>query len=67
MKSVPQYAATSVLLAASPLVEGVTGEYWADCQISKGSPFLSDRSMAERLCDTTEAIIAHHATSWREA
>jgi len=67
MKSVPQGAATSVLLAASPLVEGVTGEYWANCQISKGSPFLSDRSMAERLWDATEAIIARHATSWRAA
>jgi len=67
MKSVPQGAATSVLLAASPLVEGVTGEYWADCQISKGSPFLSDRSMAERLWDATEAIIAQHATSRRAA
>src|ERR1035441_4703944 len=31
-KNVAQGAATSVLLAASPLVEGVTGKYFEDCQ-----------------------------------
>ncbi|RJK94317.1 SDR family NAD(P)-dependent oxidoreductase [Vallicoccus soli] len=31
-KTVEQGAATSVLLAASPLVEGVTGRYFEDCQ-----------------------------------
>jgi NAD(P)-dependent dehydrogenase (short-subunit alcohol dehydrogenase family) len=30
-KTVPQGAATSVLLAASPLVDGVTGRYFEDC------------------------------------
>jgi hypothetical protein len=30
-KTVEQGAATSVLLAASPLVEGVTGRYFEDC------------------------------------
>lgn len=32
LKTVEQGAATSVLLAASPLVEGVTGRYFEDCQ-----------------------------------
>lgn len=31
-KSIEQGAATSILLAASPLVEGVTGKYFEDCQ-----------------------------------
>jgi hypothetical protein len=31
-KNIQQGAATSVLLAASPLVEGVTGRYFEDCQ-----------------------------------
>jgi NAD(P)-dependent dehydrogenase (short-subunit alcohol dehydrogenase family) len=31
-KTVAQGAATSVLLAASPLVEGISGRYFADCQ-----------------------------------
>ncbi|MDX3236625.1 SDR family NAD(P)-dependent oxidoreductase [Streptomyces sp. ME03-5709C] len=30
-KDIPQGAATSVLLAASPLLEGVTGRYFEDC------------------------------------
>jgi NAD(P)-dependent dehydrogenase (short-subunit alcohol dehydrogenase family) len=34
VKTVEQGAATSVLLAASPLVEGVTGQYFEDCQIA---------------------------------
>jgi NAD(P)-dependent dehydrogenase (short-subunit alcohol dehydrogenase family) len=32
VKNIAQGAATSVLLAASPLVEGVTGKYFEDCQ-----------------------------------
>jgi len=36
-KNVPQGAATSVLLAASPLVKGVTGKYFEDCQ--EAEPF----------------------------
>jgi NAD(P)-dependent dehydrogenase (short-subunit alcohol dehydrogenase family) len=32
VKDIPQGAATSTLLAASPLVEGVTGQYFEDCQ-----------------------------------
>jgi len=34
VKDIPQGAATSALLAASPLVEGVTGQYFEDCQIA---------------------------------
>jgi NAD(P)-dependent dehydrogenase (short-subunit alcohol dehydrogenase family) len=33
-KSAHQGAATSVLLAASPLVEGITGQYFEDCAIA---------------------------------
>jgi NAD(P)-dependent dehydrogenase (short-subunit alcohol dehydrogenase family) len=33
-KNAQQGAATSVLLAASPLVEGVTGQYFEDCQVA---------------------------------
>jgi NAD(P)-dependent dehydrogenase (short-subunit alcohol dehydrogenase family) len=38
VKDIPQGAATSVLLAASPLVEGVTGKYFEDCQ--EAVPFV---------------------------
>src|SRR5216684_3156463 len=49
MKSVSQGAATQALLAASPLVTGITGEYWADCQLATGNPLLNDRDLAKRL------------------
>lgn len=61
MKTVPQGAATQTLLAASPLVQGISGEYWADCQIANGSLFLLDRAMAERLWNTSERIVAVHS------
>jgi NAD(P)-dependent dehydrogenase (short-subunit alcohol dehydrogenase family) len=38
VKDIPQGAATSVLLAASPLVEGFTGRYFEDCQ--EAEPFV---------------------------
>jgi WW domain-containing oxidoreductase len=60
MKSVPQGAATQTLLAASPLIDGISGKYWVDCQIGKGSPFLNDRAMAQRLWTVTEQIVARH-------
>jgi NAD(P)-dependent dehydrogenase (short-subunit alcohol dehydrogenase family) len=34
VKTVEQGAATSVLLAASPLVAGITGQYFEDCQVA---------------------------------
>jgi len=67
MKSVPQGAATQTLLAASPLVDGISGEYWVDCQIGKGSPFLNDSVMAERLWTTTEEIVATLHSRRRES
>jgi WW domain-containing oxidoreductase len=65
MKSVPQGAATQTLLAASPLVEGISGEYWVGCQIGKGSKFLNDRLMAERLWTVSEKILASALTHSR--
>jgi len=56
-KTIPQGAATQTLLAASPLVQGVTGEYWADCNISTGSPHLNDVSMAGRLWAVSQDIV----------
>lgn len=38
VKTIEQGAATSVLLAASPLVDGITGRYFEDCQIA--GPFV---------------------------
>jgi NAD(P)-dependent dehydrogenase (short-subunit alcohol dehydrogenase family) len=68
-KTVQQGAATSVLLAASPLLEGIGGRYFADCNESPtvdrrtGSldgvaRYALDPSNAERLWDLSEQLLA---------
>ena len=61
-KNVAQGAATSVLLAASPLVEGVTGKYFEDCQeavpftpgVRRGvAAYAIDPANARRLWDVS--------------
>ncbi len=67
IKDVEQGAATSVLLAASPLVEGVSGAYFEDCQLA--APFtpgvrrgVADHALdpagARRLWPLTEDLLA---------
>ncbi|MEV6759950.1 SDR family NAD(P)-dependent oxidoreductase [Streptomyces sp. NPDC051105] len=67
-KTVEQGAATSVLLAASPTVAGVTGRYFEDCAEAKpvteraGSvggvaPYALDRDNAARLWSVSEALV----------
>jgi NAD(P)-dependent dehydrogenase (short-subunit alcohol dehydrogenase family) len=50
-------AATSILLAASPTVDGVTGHYFADSEISNLTPVASDSKPAAQLWAATEAIL----------
>jgi NAD(P)-dependent dehydrogenase (short-subunit alcohol dehydrogenase family) len=57
-KSPAQRAATPALLAASPLVVGITGEYWSNCQMSRGNPLFSDRGLAKRLWDVSSQLAA---------
>lgn len=54
-KNIPQGAATSALLAASPLVEGVTGTYFEDCQ--QAEPFTPGvrRGVADYALDLDNA------------
>jgi NAD(P)-dependent dehydrogenase (short-subunit alcohol dehydrogenase family) len=67
VKTPEQGAATSVLLAASPLVEGVTGRYFEDCRIA--GPFVPgvrrgvaayavDPEHARALWAATEKLVA---------
>ncbi|MFE2996826.1 SDR family NAD(P)-dependent oxidoreductase [Nocardia sp. NPDC059246] len=67
VKTVEQGAATSVLLAASPQVEGVTGRYYEDCapapEISERAghtggvaPYALDPDNAERLWRVSEEL-----------
>jgi NAD(P)-dependent dehydrogenase (short-subunit alcohol dehydrogenase family) len=54
-KTVQQGAATSVLLAISPLLEGIGGRYFADC--NEATEVITQRS-AERLWDTSLQILS---------
>ena len=67
-KTPQQGAATSVLLAASPLVEGVTGRYFEDCNEAvvltepgdgtRGvAPHALDQNDADRLWDETTRLL----------
>jgi len=65
-KNIAQGAATSVLLAASPLVQGVTGRYFEDCQeaeaftpgVRRGvASYAIDPDIAARLWDISLQLI----------
>jgi WW domain-containing oxidoreductase len=60
MRSAAQGAATPALLAASPRVNGISGEFWSNCRIAKGNPLLEDAGLAQRLWDVSREIIARH-------
>jgi NAD(P)-dependent dehydrogenase (short-subunit alcohol dehydrogenase family) len=54
-KNVEQGAATSVLLAGSPLVEGVTGAYFEDCQRAESFVLGIRRGVTEYAIDPVDA------------
>jgi len=51
-------AATSIYVASSPEVEGVTGRYFEDCQLSELTPVAADLEAAARLWQETEKLLA---------
>jgi NAD(P)-dependent dehydrogenase (short-subunit alcohol dehydrogenase family) len=68
VKTIEQGAATSVLLAVSPDVEGVTGRYYEDCaeapvvderagHTGGVAPYVLDQENADRLWQISEALI----------
>jgi NAD(P)-dependent dehydrogenase (short-subunit alcohol dehydrogenase family) len=54
-KTIAQGAATSVLLAASPLVEGVSGKYFEDCQEAERHTPGVRRGVADHAVDEADA------------
>ena len=70
LKTVEQGAATSVLLATSPQLEGIGGRYFEDCNeapvvhrrgeagIGGVAPYALDRDNAERLWDVSLELVA---------
>ncbi len=61
LKTPAQGAATQCYLAASPAVAGVTGAYYADCNPAETTPLGRDMTLAARLWDATEALVARIA------
>lgn len=68
-KTVPQGAATTVLLAASPLLEGIGGRYFEDCAEARtvserpsdytgAAPYALDAEHARRLWDMAEELLS---------
>jgi len=68
VKTIEQGAATSVLLAASPEVDGVTGRYYEDCAEAKViyeraghtggvAPYVLDSDNAERLWQISDELV----------
>ncbi len=55
--SAKEGAATSILVASSPEVEGISGRYFADCNVEELTPIAADPEPAKRLWLATEEIL----------
>ncbi|MDB4989469.1 MAG: short-chain dehydrogenase 32, chloroplastic isoform, partial [Myxococcaceae bacterium] len=58
MKNVAEGAATQCYVATHPSLENVTGEYFADSNLSKSSRLSRDEALADKLWTVTEQIVA---------
>lgn len=58
LKTIPQGAATQCYVATHPSLSGVSGEYFADCNVARSSAHAQDVAMGERLWEVTESIVA---------
>jgi WW domain-containing oxidoreductase len=57
LKSIPEGAATQCYVATRPDLAGVSGEYFADCNIAKPSALGRDAALATRLWQESERIV----------
>jgi WW domain-containing oxidoreductase len=58
LKNVAQGAATECYLATNPVVAGVTGGYFADCNPARPRAIADDAALAARLWEASERIVA---------
>jgi WW domain-containing oxidoreductase len=58
MLTIPQGAATSCHLVASPAAADATGQYFANCRPVRCSPLGLDQGLAGRLWEVSEALVA---------
>lgn len=63
LKTIPQGAATEVFVATHPSLAGVSGEYFADCNVFKSSKESRDAELAKRLWTVSEEIVARLPTT----
>lgn len=56
LKSVGQGAATQCFVATHPSLAGISGEYFADCNLSKPRPDAENPDLASKLWDVSEKI-----------
>lgn len=53
-----QGAATSIYLATSPEVAGLSGEYYVDCKVRETKPWAKDMQQAEQLWQLSETLVS---------
>lgn len=58
LKTVQQGAATEVYVATSPTLAGVSGEYFADCNVAVPRADANDPELAKKLWEVSEKIVA---------
>ena len=58
MRKPDRGAQTSIYLASSPEVEGVSGKYFVDCREHKSAPQSHERAPGEKLWQVSEELIA---------
>ncbi|XP_074588154.1 short-chain dehydrogenase TIC 32, chloroplastic-like [Curcuma longa] len=56
-KNIPQGAATSCYVALHPSAKGVSGEYFADCNIDRTTAHGRDEGLAKKLWEFSETLI----------
>ena len=59
-KSPEQGAATQCYVATNPALSGVTGQYFADCNVAEQSEHQSDMAMAARLWEVSEELTSDY-------
>jgi NAD(P)-dependent dehydrogenase (short-subunit alcohol dehydrogenase family) len=57
-KNVRQGAATSCYVAANPKAAGLSGQYFADCNVSRPRSDANDPALSQRLWDVSEKIVS---------
>ena len=66
MRSPAKGAQTSIYLASSPSVEGITGKYFYDSQVTPAAGQTADRTVARKLWDVSAEMVHLQANPYAE-